>query len=320
MPEPFHPKPPTPIVLDPPKKALSELSRRLLTALVLIPSVLYIISVGDLLYVATVMLFTFLGVREFYRLIEDKGAHPIVGIGSAAAVALPVIAYLGNEYHATLLLTAVLLGLLIAQLRKAQISEALASISGTYFGVVYVGWLLSHAVVLRHFFSAASARYGPEEMLAFGLSPDSGIFFMTYTLVVVVLCDTGAYFAGAPGDDASSRRGSARARRSRAPSAASILGTVAGVIVKGIFDQFWGDMSAAFPWSACIPIGIVLSVAGILGDLTESLLKRDADVKDAGALLPGMGGILDRIDSPLLAIPIMYYTLLGFLFLSHQLA
>ena len=58
----------------------------------------------------------------------------------------------------------------------------------------------------------------------------------------------------------------------------------------------------------------MLSLVGIIGDLVESLLKRDAKRKDTGALLPGMGGMLDRIDAPLLGIPVMYYMLLGYLF------
>ena len=80
-------------------------------------------------------------------------------------------------------------------------------------------------------------------------------------------------------------------------------------------DLAWPDLSRVLPWSLAILFGVVLSLAGIVGDLVESLLKRDAHVKDAGALLPGMGGVLDRIDAPLLAIPLMYYMLLGYLFL-----
>jgi phosphatidate cytidylyltransferase len=59
----------------------------------------------------------------------------------------------------------------------------------------------------------------------------------------------------------------------------------------------------------------VISGAAIVGDLTESLLKRDAQTKDTGSLLPGMGGVLDRIDAPLLGIPLMYYMLLFYVFL-----
>jgi phosphatidate cytidylyltransferase len=68
------------------------------------------------------------------------------------------------------------------------------------------------------------------------------------------------------------------------------------------------------PWSAALGFGFVLCTVGIIGDLVESLLKRDAKVKDTGALLPGMGGVLDRIDAPLLGLPTMFYLLLGYVY------
>jgi phosphatidate cytidylyltransferase len=65
-------------------------------------------------------------------------------------------------------------------------------------------------------------------------------------------------------------------------------------------------------------MGIVVAMAAIVGDLAESLMKRDAQTKDAGSLLPGLGGVLDRIDSPLLGIPVMYYMLLFYVFLMVE--
>jgi phosphatidate cytidylyltransferase len=85
-----------------------------------------------------------------------------------------------------------------------------------------------------------------------------------------------------------------------------------GVATKFVFDTFWPDLSAALPWSVALGFAIVLCAVGITGDLVESLLKRDAEVKDTGALLPGMGGVLDRIDAPLLGLPTMYYLLLAY--------
>ena len=85
---------------------------------------------------------------------------------------------------------------MIAQLGRAQISEALASISGTFFGIFYVGWLLSHAVVLREFHRVIAMRYGPEDAAAAAIAPESGAFLLTFTLAVVVWSDAGAYFAG----------------------------------------------------------------------------------------------------------------------------
>ena len=108
-----------------------------------------------------------------------------------------VLAYFGTEYQAMLAMTATLLSLMVAQLGKNEIHEAMASISGTFFGVFYVAWLLSHAVLLRKFDAAAAAHQDPALLVTLGLTPQSGIFLMFFALVPVVLCDAGAYFAAA---------------------------------------------------------------------------------------------------------------------------
>jgi phosphatidate cytidylyltransferase len=169
-------------------------------------------------------------------------------------------------------------------------------------------------VLLRKFDVAAAAHYDPALLVTLGITPGTGIFFMVYTLVTVVGCDVGAYFAGR-----------AWGRRKLAPQISpnkSVEGALGGVIAGGLFglstklafDAFWPDWSAAIPWSAALGFAFVLCVVGIIGDLVESLLKRDAKVKDTGALLPGMGGVLDRIDAPLLGLPTMYYLMLGYVF------
>jgi len=311
----IHPQPPTPAV---PKrlKQRSDLVLRLLSAALLVPAVIYLIIFGGLPYLATVVVIILLGQREFYRLIEDKGAQPLVSYGLVAGAALPVVAYVGNEYHATLLMTATLLVVMVRQLGKQQIKDSLASISGTFFGVFYVGWLLSHTIVLRQFHDSVIARFGRDAVAQLGIAEEAGIFFMIYTLTVVIWCDTGAYFAGR-----------AYGRRKLAPKISPgktiegaigglIAGTLAGLIAKGLFEFFWPELSHPFSWLAALVFGVVISIVGIVGDLVESLLKRDAAVKDTGTLLPGFGGVLDRIDAPLLAIPVTYYLLLFYVFLK----
>jgi phosphatidate cytidylyltransferase len=291
---PIHPRPPTP---TPPvvKAKRSELVTRLLTAAVLIPSVVYVVYMGGLWYLGTVIAIILLGQREIYGLIEDKGA--------------------GTDYHATVLMTATLLTVMVLQLGKAQITEALASISGTFFGIFYVGWLMSHAVGLREFHDAVVSHSGALSVDKLGIVPDSGIFFVVLVLAIVILSDAGAYFAGR-----------AYGRRKLAPKispAKTVEGALGGVLAgtagalaaKGVFDFLWPQLSQALPWGVTLVLGIVVASVAIAGDLIESLLKRDAQVKDAGKLLPGMGGVLDRIDSFLLGIPVMYYLLLFYVFL-----
>jgi phosphatidate cytidylyltransferase len=309
-----HPRAPDP---HPPARpqSRSDLPARLVTAAVLVPSVIYLIVLGGLVYLAVVVLFVLQGQREFYRLIEDKGAHPIVSYGLLAGAALPIVAYLGNEYHATLILIATLLAVMVRSVGRAQIAEALVSISGTFFGVCYVGWLLSHAIVLRNFHGAATAKYGAAAVEQLQIAPEAGVFFMLFCLVAVVWSDAGAYFAGR-----------AWGRRKLAPRISPgktvegaiggvLAGTAGGLLTKVVFGMFWPALSVSLGWAAAAALALVIAVVAIVGDLVESLLKRDARQKDAGTLLPGMGGLLDRIDSPLLGIPVTYYLLLFYFFL-----
>jgi phosphatidate cytidylyltransferase len=315
--EPLHPQPPTPV---PPmrRRDKSDLPARLVTAAVLVPAVIWLVVLGGLPYLATVIAFVLLGQRELYRLIEEKGAHPLVNYGLAGGAALPLVAYLGSETHATIVMTATLLAVMIRQVGKEQIAEALVSISGTFFGVVYVGWLLAHAIVLRNFHGAVVSHFGAAEALRLGIVPGTGIFLVLFCLTAVVLCDAGAYFAG--------RRFGRRKLVPRISPGKTVEGAIGGLAAgtlgalaaKGVFDVFWPDLSAALGWRAAAALGFVVSVAGMIGDLVESLLKRDARTKDSGQLLPGMGGVMDRIDSPLLGIPVMYYLMLFTVFLEAR--
>jgi len=312
---PVHPQPATKSQRKT-RKSDSDLPGRLLTAAILVPIAIFVVIEGNLWLLGLVTALILLGQSEFYRLIEGKGAHPQFGFGLSAGAALCLVQYLGTDYQANLLMTATLLVVLVGQLGKAAITEALASVSGTFFGVFYVGWLLSHAVPLRDFYGAVSSRHGEAMAALVGVSPDCGIFLVFFTLFVVVWCDAGAYFGGR-----------AYGRHKLAPAISpgksvegAIFGVIGGllgaIVCKAGFDLFWPDLSDFLSWYVVGVLALLLSAAGIVGDLIESLLKRDAEVKDAGHLLPGTGGVLDRIDSFLLAIPVMYYAMLFYTFLK----
>ncbi len=309
--EPIHPLPPTPE--GAPRRKPGNLALRLVTAALLIPPLIYVILEGGLWVLGTIVVVTLIGVNEFYHLIEAKGAEPLRGVGTLAAVALPVVSYLGSDYAATVLMSFLLLGLMVAQLGKAQISQSLASISGTFFGVFYVGWLLSHFVSLRAFHDVVQGRWGADAVL--GMHPDAGAFYLLFTISVVIAGDAGAYFVG--------RRYGRRKLAPRVSPSKTVEGAVGalaggfvvGLAGKALFDTVLPELSAQLSWTACAVLSPLLAGIGIVGDLVESLLKRDAQVKDTGSLLPGTGGVLDRIDSNLLAVPVMYYLLLAHTFL-----
>ncbi len=307
-----HPRPPTPAG-EPSKKPASNLALRLLTASMLIPPILWVIYQGGVFVLGTVVVISLLAIHEFYQLIEQKGAEPLRAQGMAAAAALPVVMYFGAESLATVLMTAVLLGMMFAQLTKNRIGEALASISGTFFGVFYVGGLLAHVVVLRNFTQVVAARW-PDA--AAGMHPETGGFLLFFVIAVVIAGDAGAYFAGRAYGKRKLAPRISPAKTVEGALGALAAGTLLGLTLKAGFDYFAPDVSRPLSYFATVPIAFAMTLVGMIGDLIESLLKRDAEVKDTGTLLPGTGGVLDRIDSNLIAIPVMYYTMLAYTFLT----
>jgi phosphatidate cytidylyltransferase len=308
--EPVHPKPPTPVQARRPRWIATNLQLRLLTAALLIPLVTYVVFQGGYWVLATVMVITVLGLSEFYQLIEAKGAHPLRSFGTVAGASLPVVAFVGSEYHATILMSAVLLGVMVAQLGKARIADSLASISGTFFGVFYVGWLLSHAVVLRDFHRVVEGKWG--EIAAAGILPEIGIFYLFFAIAIVIAGDAGAYFAGRAYGRHKLAPKISPAKTVEGAVGAVLAGIGVGLACKAVFEFLIPGVTLPLGWVVCGLLATILAVVGIIGDLVESLLKRDAAVKDTGVLLPGTGGILDRIDSSLLAIPVMYYLMLAY--------
>lgn len=312
-PLPAHPRSPTPLPEEPARRAVSNLTLRWLTAFLLVPPVIWVCWAGGWAYVAVVLAFILLGLNEFYGLIIAKGATPQRLLGNIAAASLPVIAYVGDASLATTALTATLLTLMILQTTKQEIREAIASVSETFFGVIYVGWLLSYAVSVRFIASELERRFGMP------VDPEVGFFYMIFCLTAVVCSDAGAYFVGR-----------AYGRRKLAPAispnktvegaAGGVLaGGVLAVLVKIVFTLFVpGDLSRDLPWLASFFFGMTLAAFAVLGDLIESVLKRDAAIKDAGDLLPGVGGVLDRLDSALLGIPVMYYLLLAYYWMHYS--
>jgi phosphatidate cytidylyltransferase len=268
---------------------------RIITAVILLPFLIASILVSWLLplFVGLAAVAMVLGLYEFYLLAGKKGIKADAAAGYLAAVALFIIFYFAapNPMQDRLDVQSLLLVLLIfivgtliaATLRGAAFEKMIASTGATILGVLYVVLLGGHLVAVRTGF--------PQKLSAHLLS----FFFL-----VLMGSDTGAYYVG---------RAIGKHKLAPKISPGKTWEGVAGGVVAGLalatIAHFWFFRELPLKWA--LPLAAVMTTLGILGDLTESALKRGAGAKDAAKILPGHGGALDRLDSLLFNAPLLYY-------------
>jgi len=275
------------------------LKTRVITALVIVPIPVAAIWFGTPWFTALVAVVAVLAVHEFYRLAAAAGASPLVNLGAFLTLLLvlarsPEIVSLVEPHFDPDLIPPLLLTLatalpLLWLLLRGRTSGAFVNWAWTLGGVLYIGWLLGHVVALR--------------------GTVDGRNWVFLVILATVASDTAAFFVG---------RALGRHRlapqispnKTREGAAAGVVGAMAISLVF-VAPSLFGAGNALYiegfiHWQALV-LGLLVSVFGQFGDLAESLLKRNAGVKDSGRLLPGHGGILDRVDSIVFAGIVVYY-------------
>jgi len=232
-----------------------------------------------------------LGLFEFYVLAKKRDLKPDAVAGYLAAAALFVVFYITRPWQLLdmlWLIQAVLIvfipgTLIAATLRGAPFEKMLASAGATILGVLYVVFLGGHLVALRTGFTQAVSA----DLLSF--------FFL-----VIMGADTGAYYVG-------KTFGKHKLAPSISPGKTweGVVGGLVASLLLATLAHFW--FFQELPLKIALPLAGVMTIVAILGDLTESALKRGAGAKDAARILPGHGGILDRLDSLLFNAPLIYY-------------
>jgi phosphatidate cytidylyltransferase len=275
----------------------AALPLRIASAVIFLPLLVLLARLGGIAWLLFTVLVVGLALREFYRMMESKGLTPHWKSGTFAVLLMPIAGYVRlrtdrvEEWHLGGFLTMLVGAVLLAELRRGAGKQAVANTASTLLGVLYIGWLGTHIGLLREL-------PGPwREPYARGMSYALLPFFLAWA------CDTVAYAVGL-----------AFGRHKLVPDVSphkSVEGAVAGFaasigaawVARAWFAPY---LTATDAWA----LGALVGLFGQLGDLVESLLKRDAEAKDASRLIPGHGGVLDRFDSIFFAAPIVYYYLL----------
>ncbi|MBI1870285.1 MAG: phosphatidate cytidylyltransferase [Chlamydiae bacterium] len=270
--------------------------KRFFTSILLILSMIWVIFFAPWLFIWGVgMILVILGQKEFYQMIDERGLHPLHFFGIFAGVffftaQLMAIQYpfLEKSFDLTnLIFFLVLFATMIIALTRFGKVAFVPSVATTLMGILYIPWLLSFLIKIRYFEGVR------------------GDVFLTFTLLVTKSTDIFAYLIG-----------SLFGKRKLVPilspkkTVEGALGGMFGSLLAGqLFFTFSGASLQPLKRWDVFSLAILFGSFSQIGDMIESALKRDAGRKDSGRILPGMGGILDLIDSLLVTGPIMYFWL-----------
>lgn len=273
---------------------MNELGRRVIVALIGAPLALGIIWIGGAPLATLAGGLAALAAWEFYRIAREGGGTPMTVVGVVLAALIPigvhghVLGVLQVPIYAWVLAVVAILGLAIWM--RGVDGKPLGAASITVFGALYTGATLSFVYALRYH--------------NYAVGDTAGALTVIFPVVLTWASDTGAYFSGR-------LIGGRKLIPSVSPGktvAGAIGALVVTVAATYAFVEFLLIPKAqlAFTPTGLVVFGLAISVVAQVGDLAESLLKREAGVKDSGTLFPGHGGVLDRLDSLFFVLPAAY--------------
>lgn len=260
---------------------------RVLTSSLLVPLLLAVVwFLPPVCFALLAAVAAAIGQQELYAMARQRGTAPLslTGIVLGAAVvmsmAYPLHALSGGALPWVVL--GVLAVLTVRLFSSRPVEGALEDVAMTLFGVFYVALLFGYQVAI--------------------LAGGPGKRWLLFLYFVIWASDIGAYYVG-------TAYGRRRLYEKISPkkSIEGLLGGAAASMAVALLCKFW--LVGSLGWLEALLVGCALALVGTVGDLAESLLKRSIGVKDSGAIIPGHGGILDRLDSLMFAAPALYYYL-----------
>jgi phosphatidate cytidylyltransferase len=268
----------------------SDLPGRIAVAILAIPFAIFIVWQGDEVFLVALMGLGVVALGELYTLMERVRPPALAGFLTLAA--LLTAALYGEPRHVVLVLVAafpVTFFLALARPRRANVSWAIAA---TMFGVMWIGLPMVHAIWLREL-----------EISQDGETIVTGMGLVFDVLIATFVGDTFAYFVG---------RSYGRTQFAPLISPNKTLEGLVGGVVGGTLAFWCAGLYQDWltGWDALL-IGFLVAIAAPLGDLFESMIKRDLEVKDTGRLFGAHGGVLDRLDAVFFTIVVGYYAAVG---------
>ena len=263
---------------------------------------------SDFIFIAVILLIAGFGLEEFYELCEKRNlvTFKVWGMIAACGMMLSTWCYLSGRFvpfkspaqansFETSILIIFVLGLCLRQFLSRSNTMGIVAISTTLFGLMYVPWLLNFLQKINYY---------PFEHVK------SGHFYLLYFIAITKFSDLGAYVVG-------SLIGKHKMipRISPGKTWEGFAGAIfTSTLLSLLFAKSAGKYLQGMTYFHAVVLGVLLSAAAVVGDLIESLFKREAGVKDSGRFFPGIGGMLDLMDSLLFNAPLMY------LYIRHVLA
>lgn len=268
---------------------LNKNATRMLTGFIMGTIVMLCIMYGDISLLLMLVVLLGFGSREYVKILNHKGFYPSLKVIYLTEIILATVVYFKRFDLVAITLTICAMCSFMWVLFRGK-QPYIANVATTLLGMVYCGWFPLHLIFLR---DLSCPKY------------DSGLGFVVLMFTAILLTDVGCYYVG-------TKLGKHKLAPVISPnktiegSIGGMFFAILGAVVVGLFIDL--------PWYMATIAGVICTVFAQIGDLCESMLKRDAGVKDSGSSLPGHGGFLDRTDSFILTIPIMYYFCKCFIF------